>query len=139
MPSAEPMPPDVPAPAMSMDAPVQSPYLDAEPEFPVNLELAGSVPPDTDDAEIWLADVVAPAPPAPVAPVPSAAVELAPPLAQPVVPQFCMACGAVRLPNRSYCDDCGFMFPVNGAVPAVGGGAGGPAPGAGDVLPQGAR
>src|SRR5579871_6296718 len=45
-----------------------------------------------------------------------------PPVAPPVVaespaPPFCAACGAVRLPAKSYCEDCGYMFPVDG-VPA---------------------
>jgi PPM family protein phosphatase len=35
------------------------------------------------------------------------------------VPQFCAACGAARLPAKSYCDDCGFMFPPNGAPVAA--------------------
>jgi len=36
------------------------------------------------------------------------------------VPQFCIACGALRGANKTYCDDCGFMFPVNGGPEADG-------------------
>ncbi len=62
--------------------------------------------------------------PAPVAAAVVQTLEFAVPLetAIPIesaVPQFCAACGAARLPAKSYCDDCGFMFPPNGVPVAA--------------------